>query len=101
MRKAQSVIEYLVLVSVIVAALVAMQVYIKRGMQGRLKVYAEQLTEGEVYSPGATNLYGKIVTSQQEQSSMEDSTSKSAVSMHKVTEITQQTVPFSDEPVRW
>lgn len=36
-RKAQSTAEYAILIGVVVAALVAMQTYVKRGFQGRMK----------------------------------------------------------------
>lgn len=36
-RKAQSTAEYAILIGVVVAALVAMQTYVKRGFQGRVK----------------------------------------------------------------
>ncbi|MFH1441997.1 MAG: hypothetical protein ABIH18_08170 [Candidatus Omnitrophota bacterium] len=42
-RLAQSTTEYAVLVAVIVTALVAMQVYLKRGIQGRIKDLSSQL----------------------------------------------------------
>lgn len=51
-RRAQSTLEYGVVIAVIVAGLVAMQVYIKRGMQGRLKQASDDI--GEQFSPGYT-----------------------------------------------
>ena len=36
-RKAQSTAEYAILIGVVVAALVAMQTYVKRGLNGRMK----------------------------------------------------------------
>lgn len=36
-RRAQNVAEYSILIALVVGAAVAMQVYVKRGMQGRLK----------------------------------------------------------------
>ena len=43
-NRAQSMMEYAVLIAVVSAALVAMQIYIKRGMQGRLKGLANQIS---------------------------------------------------------
>jgi uncharacterized protein (UPF0333 family) len=51
-KRAQSTLEYAVLVFVIVAALIAMQVYIKRGMQGRIRSSTDEI--GEQYSSGHT-----------------------------------------------
>lgn len=51
-QKAQSTLEYAILIFVIIAALIAMQTYIKRGMQGKLRESTDQI--GEQYSPGIT-----------------------------------------------
>lgn len=41
--KAQSISEYVVLIGIVTAALLGMQVYMKRGIQGVIKVQADQL----------------------------------------------------------
>lgn len=51
-KRAQSTLEYGVVIAVIVAGLVAMQVYLKRGMQGRLRQASDDI--GEQFSPGNT-----------------------------------------------
>jgi hypothetical protein len=51
-KRAQSTLEYAVLVFVIVAALITMQAYVKRGMQGRIRSSTDEI--GEQYSPGYT-----------------------------------------------
>ncbi len=53
MKKAQSTLEYAMVIFCVVAALLAMQVYIKRGMQGRLKAVADDL--GSQYAPKNTD----------------------------------------------
>lgn len=58
-RKAQSTLEYGVVIAVVVAALVAMQAYVKRGLQGKIKESADQI--GEQFSPEHTS--GTITTS--------------------------------------
>ncbi len=50
--KGQSTLEYAVLIVVIIAALIAMQVYLKRGIQGRMRESSDQI--GEQFSPGYT-----------------------------------------------
>ena len=45
--------EYAILIIIIIGALVSIQVYIKRGVQGRLKSAADDI--GEQFSPGNTN----------------------------------------------
>lgn len=51
-KRGQSTLEYAVLIVVIIAALVAMQVYLKRGVQGRMRESTDQI--GEQFSPGYT-----------------------------------------------
>jgi uncharacterized protein (UPF0333 family) len=51
-KRGQSTLEYAVLIVVIIAALIAMQVYLKRGMQGRMRESSDQI--GEQFSPGST-----------------------------------------------
>jgi len=50
--KAQSVLEYAILLGVILLALMIMQVYVKRGYQGYIKQQADQV--GQQYSPRHT-----------------------------------------------
>ena len=51
-KKGQSTLEYAIIIAVIAAALVAMQTYIKRGVQGKLRSSTDEI--GEQYSPGQT-----------------------------------------------
>jgi hypothetical protein len=53
MRKAQSMLEYSVLLIIIVAAFITMQVYIKRGFQGRWKQASDDI--GDQYDVNAFN----------------------------------------------
>lgn len=57
-KKAQSTLEYALLIGVIVAGLVAMQLYLKRGYQGKLRENSDQL--GDQYSPSYTTGTTKI-----------------------------------------
>jgi len=59
-RKGQSTLEYAILIAIIVAALLAMQIYIKRGIQGKLRSSADSI--GEQYSAG--NMTSKYTTEQ-------------------------------------
>jgi len=51
-KKGQSTLEYAVIIAVVVAALIAMQTYVKRGLQGRLRQASDDI--GEQFSPGYT-----------------------------------------------
>lgn len=48
-HKAQTTLEYAILIGVIVAALIAMQTYVKRGFQGKLRENADNM--GEQFAP--------------------------------------------------
>jgi len=50
--RAQSTLEYAILIGVIVAGLIAMQTYLKRGYQGKLRESADSM--GDQFSPGYT-----------------------------------------------
>ncbi len=54
-RKGQSTLEYAVLIIIIIAALFSIQLYIKRGIQGRLKSATDDI--GDQFSPGNTNYH--------------------------------------------
>ncbi len=57
-KRAQSTLEYALLIGIIVAGLVAMQLYLKRGYQGKLRENADQM--GDQYSPSYTTGTSKI-----------------------------------------
>jgi hypothetical protein len=54
-RKGQNLIEYCVFICCLVAALIAMQVYVKRGIQGRLRQSADDV--GEQFDANSTTGY--------------------------------------------
>jgi uncharacterized protein (UPF0333 family) len=56
-RKGQSTLEYTVIIAVIVAAVIMMQSYVKRSVQGRVKDSADSV--GDQYSTSAT---GNVIT---------------------------------------
>ncbi len=60
-QKGQSTLEYAVLIIIIIGALLSIQVYIKRGVQGRLKSATDDI--GDQFSPGNTNVVKKMITS--------------------------------------
>ena len=59
-RKGQSTLEYAVLIIIIIVALLSIQVYIKRGIQGRLKSASDDI--GDQYSNGNTNVMSTVHT---------------------------------------
>lgn len=50
----QSLTEYAVLLAIVAAALLAMQVYVKRGIQGRIRDLADQISPTQ-YEEGRTD----------------------------------------------
>jgi cytoskeletal protein RodZ len=58
-KKGQSTLEYAILIIIIIGALLSIQVYIKRGVQGRLKQAADDI--GDQFSSG--NQKTSLVTS--------------------------------------
>ena len=52
-NKGQSIMEFITVTTVIIAAFVAMQIYIKRGIQGRWKAAIDDL--GDQYDPLAAS----------------------------------------------
>lgn len=62
-KKGQSTLEYAILIIIIIGALLSIQVYIKRGVQGRLKGAADDI--GDQFSNGNTNVIKKMITSSQ------------------------------------
>ena len=58
--RGQSTLEYAILVVIIIGALLAIQTYLKRGVQGKLKSSADDI--GDQYSPNNTNTLIKTKT---------------------------------------
>ncbi len=58
--RGQSTLEYALIIAVVVGALLAMQVYMKRGMQGKLRESTDEM--GGQYSAG--NVTAKYITTQ-------------------------------------
>ena len=57
--KGQSTLETAVLIMIVIGALLSIQVYIKRGVQGRLRSAADDI--GDQYSAGNTNVRKTVV----------------------------------------
>lgn len=53
-KKAQSSLEYAILIIIVLGALLTIQVYIKRGIQGRMRAATDDI--GEQYEVGSMNV---------------------------------------------
>ncbi len=60
-KRGQSTLEYAVLIIIIIGALLSIQVYIKRGISGRLKQASDDI--GDQFSVGNTNVVKTMTTS--------------------------------------
>lgn len=58
--KGQSTLEYAVLIIIIIGALLTIQAYVKRGIQGRLRSASDDI--GDQFDPGNTNLVSRTIT---------------------------------------
>lgn len=65
-NRGQSTLEYAVIIAVVVAGLIAMQMYIKRGLQGRYRQASDDI--GEQFSPStsSSNITTTIDSAQKE-----------------------------------
>jgi len=53
MKRAQSTLEFAIVIFAIMVALLAMQIYIRRGLQGRMRQGVDELSTQQ-YEPGKT-----------------------------------------------
>jgi hypothetical protein len=109
---AQTTIEYVVMFSLIVAALFAMQVYLKRGIAGKMRSSADEVGGGFFYSPGAmqdSTTTINTVVSTQSSSKVTDVTGSTdykasimdnKIKSNRTTERVEEVLPFSAEPAR-
>lgn len=82
-KKGQSTLEYAVLIIIIIGALLSIQVYIKRGIQGRLKGAADDI--GDQFSVGNTNVSQTMTTSSRTQDTFTRGVSGSTLLGNEVT----------------
>ena len=75
--KGQSTLEYAVLIIIVIGALLSIQVYIKRGIQGRLKSATDDI--GDQYAPGNTNIRAVTTFSSSTTESFDDGVTNSVL----------------------
>ena len=68
-RTGQSAVEYAVMIAVVIAALLALNIYIKRGFMGRYRSYGDQAGSQFSFANGTTNVTENIVSSRNENTS--------------------------------
>ena len=94
-KKAQSTLEYAVLIIIVIGALLSIQVYIKRGIQGRLRSAADDI--GDQYSVGNWN-YVRTTTFK---SNMRDTFGVSGIGVSNSVLLTDETtdVEFNEQMI--
>jgi uncharacterized protein (UPF0333 family) len=98
-NRAQSTLEYAILIGVIVAGLIAMQVYLKRSYQGKLKESADDM--GKQFSPGVTTvrITTNSFTDSQETLNVDGSSTTRINTQNTARDVTENVPIFSEE--RW
>jgi len=89
-KRAQSSLEYAVLIVVIIGALLSIQNYIKRGVQGRLKSAADDI--GDQYSVGNTNVIKTTKTFSKTHDTFKKGVSNSVLNADELTNTTEKSV---------
>jgi hypothetical protein len=97
--KGQSTLEYAVLIIIVIGALLSIQVYIKRGVQGRLKSATDDI--GDQYSPGNTNIRRVTTTSSNTAETFEYGVSETLLNTDEVTETLANSVIINAEQEFW
>ncbi len=86
MRRGQTTLEYILLIGVVAAGIIAMIVYVSRGHQGHLRSQADQLGAGQ-YAPGNTIIVGN----------QENKTLKSSVTSASSTTVKHSAHPIGEK----
>lgn len=97
--KGQSTLEYAVLIIIVIGALLSIQVYIKRGVQGRLKSATDDI--GDQYSPGNSNIRRVVTTISNTAETFTYGVSTTSLNTDEVTETLQNQVIINAEQEFW
>lgn len=84
--KGQSTLEYAVLIIIIIGALLSIQVYIKRGLQGRMKSATDDI--GDQFSPGNQNFLKTTTTFSQTRDTVNAGITNTVLTADELTNVT-------------
>ncbi len=98
-KRGQSTLEYAVLIVVIIGALLTIQVYIKRGVQGRLKSAADDI--GDQYSEGNTNAIKRTVRNSSTEEVFNAGVSSANLLKAEITNTTDNSVIVNSQQEFW
>ena len=98
-QKGQSTLEYAILIIIIIGALLSIQVYIKRGVQGRLKSATDDI--GDQFSVGNTNVVKKVTVFSKSDDTFKAGVTKSVLKMDETTKTTLDSNIINVEQEFW
>jgi len=98
-KKGQSTLEYAVLIIIIIGALLSIQVYIKRGIQGRLKGATDDI--GDQFSVGQTNVTHITKTSSSTQDTFSGGVTQSTLLDDETTRTYMNSVIINQQKEYW
>src|ERR1017187_5066006 len=98
-KRGQSTLEYAVLIVVIIGALLTIQVYIKRGVQGRLKSAADDI--GDQYSDGNTNAIKTVIRSSNTEETFNAGVAATNIIGNEITNTMENSVILNTQQEYW
>ncbi|HLF18884.1 MAG TPA: hypothetical protein VI749_08345 [Candidatus Omnitrophota bacterium] len=98
-KRGQSTLEYAVLIIIIIGALLSIQIYIKRGVQGRLKQATDDI--GDQFSPGNTNVVKTMTTRSETNESFSGGVTRSLLTAAETTTDTLESNIVNVEQEFW
>ena len=94
-RNAQSTLEYAILIGVIVAGLIGMQVYLKRGYQGKLRASADDM--GDQFSAGYSTYSYKTTSKTNSTEQVKDEITTTTINNQETTKTGNENTPGFDK----
>tara|TARA_B100000745_G_C19991638_1_gene336272 strand:+ start:167 stop:502 length:336 start_codon:yes stop_codon:yes gene_type:complete len=98
-KKGQSTLEYAILIIIIIGALLSIQVYIKRGIQGRLKSATDDI--GDQFDPGNTKSNFTMTRSSETLETFTDGVTESRLTAEEETNDSLSMNIINDQQTFW
>ncbi len=98
-NRAQTTLEYAILIGVIVAGLIGMQVYLKRGFQGKVKESAD--TMGQQFSPGYTTSHYTTKSSTDSEETLSNEVTTTKINKQETNRTGNEDVPTTNQEYWW
>lgn len=98
-RKGQSTLEYAILVLIVIVALLAMQTYLKRGVQGKMRESSDSIAEA--YSPAYTTSDMTYTSKATTQSTFLDGVTRTDIKSSLDDRVGKENIPQYDGNEYW